>query len=154
MEIDTSMVYLLEVCDLLERWNYRVCAVVGRGFVERYGDELEFDECLYSGNDAVLLGENKVEVKESYLYLREFINHDLEEKFEKVVEYFIFHLELEGGDIVVGLTLDGRYWVEMDLNPSKSEEEKEEVRIIYKTIKTMMPQWIPEIKYIHPESLK
>ncbi|RLF57285.1 MAG: hypothetical protein DRN25_06790, partial [Thermoplasmata archaeon] len=93
------------------------------------------------GEEGIFIGSSSCMLLDSYITLRgaaRLINI----RPEKAIKRFNFYLELEGGDINLALTPNGKCWLEVDINLHKPEIYRREVELISKTIKLLIPNWI------------
>ena len=150
MKIETPLIYVIEVFKVLENWSPVMCAVVKPELLSEHWDEFEdLEECEQCFEENALeLGGHISEIEESYSILKDVLS-SIGTKLEKAVRHFAFHISLRGGDVTVNLTPSGRYWIEKDIKPWADQIDRKEVELVYKTIETMMPEWVPEIRYIH-----
>ena len=138
--LDAPLSYLLDISKALSGYEYRGCAVVHDELQEFVWEFLDtFDEC--DGEEGLFIGSNSYELLDGYVTLRgaaRLININP----EKAIKQFNFHLKLEGGDINLTLTPNGKCWLEADIKQYKPEIERKEVELLTRTIRHMIPSWI------------
>ncbi len=102
--------------------EYRGCAMVHEELQEFVWEFLDtFDEC--DGEEGLFIGSNSYELLDDYVTLRG-VARLININPEKAIKQFNFHLKLEGGDINLTLTPNGKCWLEVDIKQYKPEIER------------------------------
>ena len=142
---DAPLMYLYDLSKTLSGMDYMGYAEAEEEFIELMELFPFWEECV----EGLLIGDNIPALVYNYILLRGAARASNME-VKKAIKRFSFYLTLEGGDIGVILSLEGKCKLEVDINLHKPEICRKEVELTSKTIKLLIPNWI-EVEGISKE---